>query len=158
MYVYHLRAENLGLHPNPTCVHGDRGCGNTIPGDAAETRGFALSMPKARKSPTGLPRATHCTDRTQTSGNVTPTVELCPTPLTFRIKVRARRNVSEEKKNDNNTCIYEVRRCVFDRCIEREMVVVVRSPAAGHQPHAYAVTTGAKSNTWSTAAVVSLLL
>ena len=23
-----------------TCVHGDGGCGNTIPGDVAETRGF----------------------------------------------------------------------------------------------------------------------
>ena len=45
--MYHLRAGKPGLHPNLTCVHGDRGCGNTIPGDVAETRAFASSMPKA---------------------------------------------------------------------------------------------------------------
>ena len=48
MYVYHLRAEKPGLHPNRTCIHGDRGCGSIIPGDVAETRGFALSVPKAK--------------------------------------------------------------------------------------------------------------
>ena len=101
MYVYHLRAEKPGLHPNLTCVHGDCGCGNTIPVDVAETRGFALSVPKAKKKLKGLPRATHCTDRAQTSGNVTPTVELCPPLLTFRTKVRARKDVSEEKKMTN---------------------------------------------------------
>ena len=48
-----------------------------------------------------LPRATHCTDRAQTSGNVTATNgRIVPTPLTLRVKVkvRARRDVSEEKK------------------------------------------------------------
>ena len=98
MYVYHLRAENPGLHPNLTRIHGDRGCGNTIPGDVAETRGFASSMPKAKKKIKRLPRATHCTDRAQTSGNVTTTVTLCPPHLTFRVKVRARRRVPEKEK------------------------------------------------------------
>ena len=52
MCVCPLRAEKPGLHPNLTCVHGDRGCRNPIPGDVAETRGFAkkkvllLSTPK----------------------------------------------------------------------------------------------------------------
>ena len=40
---------------------------------------------------------------------------------------------------------------MFDCCIERVNVVVARSPAAVHQPHTYTVT-------WSTAAVVSLLV
>ena len=66
--------------------------------DVAETRGFALSVPKAKNVLKGLPRATHCTDRTQASGNVTPTFELCPPLLTFWTKVRARRDVSEEGK------------------------------------------------------------
>ena len=65
--------------------------------DVAETRGFALSMPKAEKCLKGLPRATHSTDRAQTSRNVTPRVDLCPPPLTFRIRVRARRDVSEKR-------------------------------------------------------------
>ena len=34
---------------NLTCVRGDRGCRNTNPGDVAETRGFALRVPKAKK-------------------------------------------------------------------------------------------------------------
>ena len=106
MYVYHLQAEKLGLHPNLACVLGDRGCGNTIPGDVPETRVFALSVPKAKSSLKGSPRATHCTDSAQTFGNVTPTVELCPPHLTFPIKVRARRDVSEEQKNDNYTYTY----------------------------------------------------
>ena len=53
---------------------------------------------QGQKSLKGLPRATHCTNRAQTSGKVTPTVELCPPPLTIRIKVRARRYVPEEAK------------------------------------------------------------
>ena len=90
-----LRAEKRGLHPNLTCVHGDRECRNPIPGDVAETRGFASMCPRPKKFE-GLPRATHCTDRAQTSGNMTPTVELCPPHPTFRTKVRARRDVHEE--------------------------------------------------------------
>ena len=43
------RAEKPGLHQNFTCVRGDKGCRNPIPGDVAETRGFALSVPKAKK-------------------------------------------------------------------------------------------------------------
>ena len=60
--------------------------------------GMCLIRAHDQKSLKDLPRATHCTDRTQTSGNVTPTVELCPPPVTCRTKVRARRDVSEEKK------------------------------------------------------------
>ena len=47
--VHPLQAEKPGFHPNLTCVHGDRGCRNPIPGDVTETRGFALSVPKAKK-------------------------------------------------------------------------------------------------------------
>ena len=115
MYVYHLRAEKPGLHPNLTCVHGDRGCGNTIPGDVTETRGFALSVPNAKTSLKGSPRATHCTDSAQTFGKVTPTVELCPPHLTFPIKVRARRDVSEEQKNDNYTYTYNLYKSIPTR-------------------------------------------
>ena len=57
------------------------------------------------KSLKGLPRATHCTDRAQTSGNMTLTVEFCPPHLTFRMKVRAQRGVSK-KKNGNYTSTY----------------------------------------------------
>ena len=97
MYVYPLRAEKNILHTNLTCVHGDGECTNPIPGDIAETRGFALSV-QGQKGLKGLPRATHCTDRAQNSGIVTSTVELCPPHPTFRTKVGARKNVSEEKK------------------------------------------------------------
>ena len=47
--LYPLRAEKPGLHPNLTCERGDRGCRNPIAGDVAEPRGFASSVPKARK-------------------------------------------------------------------------------------------------------------
>ena len=57
-----------------------------------------IKCAQRQKSAKGLPRATHCTDRAQTSGNVSPTVELCPPHPTFRTKVRARRNVSEGEK------------------------------------------------------------
>ena len=49
----------------------------------------------------GLPRATHCTDRAKTSGNVSPTVELSPPHPTFRTKVRARRDVPKGKNKKN---------------------------------------------------------
>ena len=93
--MYPLQAENTGMHPNLTCVHGDRGCRNPNSGDVAETRGFALSVPKAKIGLKGLPRATHCTDRAQTSGNVSQTVELCPPHSTFRTKVGPRTDVPE---------------------------------------------------------------
>ena len=102
--MYPLRAEKPCLHPNFTCVHGDRRCRNPFPGDVAETRGFAVSVPKGKQ--VKKPRATHCTDGAQTSGNMTPTVESCPPHPTFRTKVRARRYVPEEKKMDNYTRTY----------------------------------------------------
>ena len=78
--------------------HHPRGyCGNP---------GICLIRAQGKNSLKGLPRATHCTDRAQTSGNMTPTVKLCPRPLTFRKKVRARIDVSEEKKNENYTYTY----------------------------------------------------
>ena len=49
VYVYPLRAEKRGLRPNLTGVHGDRRCRSPIHGDVAETRGFALSVPKAKE-------------------------------------------------------------------------------------------------------------
>ena len=74
------------------------------------TRGFALRVARAQKGIKGLPRATHCTDRAQTSGNVTPTVELCPSPPTIGTKVRARRDVPEEGENDKYTYTYALER------------------------------------------------
>ena len=60
--------------------------------------GICLKCAQGQKSSKGLPRATHCTDRAQTSGNVSPTVELCAPHPTFGTKVRARRDVTEEKE------------------------------------------------------------
>ena len=96
--MYSQRADKHGLHLNLTSVHGDGGSRNPIPRHVAETRGFALSVPKDKKSLKGLPRATHCTDRAQSFGIVTLTVELCPPHLTFRTKVRARRDMPQENK------------------------------------------------------------
>ena len=81
------------------------GCGKRIPGrmrkhhprECCGNPGICLKYAQGQEKLKGLPRATHCTDRTQTSGNVTSTVELCPPHLTFRIKVRARRGVPEKK-------------------------------------------------------------
>ena len=86
-----VRAQRVYCHKKgiPFVRAHDAGCcGNP---------GICLIRAQGQISLKGLPRATHCTDRAQTSGNVTPTVELCPPHLTFRIKVRARRDVSEEK-------------------------------------------------------------
>ena len=69
--------------------------------------GICLACAQGQISLKGLSRATYCTDRAQTSGTVTPTVELCPPHPTFRTKVRARRNVPEGKKNDNYTYTYK---------------------------------------------------
>ena len=62
--------------------------------------------PRPKTFLTGLPRATHGTDRAQTSGNVSPTVELCPPHPTFRTKVRARRDVTEGNKKITNIHIH----------------------------------------------------
>ena len=102
----HEVAKKAGLYKSFTCVHGDRGCGNSIPGGMRKHHpwgrcgnpGIPLVHAHGQKGLKGLPRATHCTDRAQTSGNVTPTVELCPPHLTFLINVRARRDVPEKKK------------------------------------------------------------
>ena len=65
--------------------------------DVAETRGFALSMPTARKLKKRLPRATHCTDGAQTS-STDPKVRVVPTPSNISdTKVRARRDMSENR-------------------------------------------------------------
>ena len=55
--IPHVRAHDAGC------------CGNP---------GICLVHAQGRTSSKGLPRATHCTDRAQTSGNTTPTIELCP--------------------------------------------------------------------------------
>ena len=63
-----------GLHQVLTCVRGHRGCGNPIPGVVRKPGG--LPYPCLRpESLEGLPRATHCTGRAQTSGNVTAWVD-----------------------------------------------------------------------------------
>ena len=69
--------------------------------------------PRPKKSLKGLPRATHCKDRAQTSGNVTPTVELCPSHPTFGTKVRARRGVPEEKKKNEIIHLHIIPGTVF---------------------------------------------
>ena len=61
---------------------------------------ICLKSAEGKKTFKDLPRAAHCTDRAQTSGNVCPTVELCTPHPTFRTKVRARRDVPEGKKNN----------------------------------------------------------
>ena len=63
------------------------------PRECCGNPGIYLLCAQGHKSLKGLPRATHCTDRAQTSGNVSPTVELCPPHPTFGTKVRARRDV-----------------------------------------------------------------
>ena len=55
-----------------------------------------------------MPRATQCTDRAQTSVNVTPTVELCPPHPTFRTKVRARKDVPEARKTNKYIYMYRI--------------------------------------------------
>ena len=81
----YVRKRGSGMQkPNP------RGC--------CRNPGICLRCARGQKSLKGLPRATHCTDCAQTSGNVTPTVELCPPRPTFRTKVRARRDAPEEEK------------------------------------------------------------
>ena len=77
------------------------------PWGCCENPGICLTCTQGQKSLKGLPRATHCTGHAQTSGNVTPTVELCPPYPTFRTKVRAQRDVPEEKRDDNCTYTYK---------------------------------------------------
>ena len=60
--------------------------------------GIFLNCAPGQKCLKGLPRATHSTYRGQNSGNVTPTVDLCPPHPPFRTKVRARRDVPKKKK------------------------------------------------------------
>ena len=60
--------------------------------------GICLRCAQGQKRLKGLPRATHCTDRAQTSSNVSPTVELCPPHPTFGTKVRTRRDTPEGEK------------------------------------------------------------
>ena len=71
--------------------------------DVAEKPGIALNVPKAQTVKKGLPRATHCTDRAQTSGNVIPRTESCPPPLTFRITLRARTDMSKNGGENHNS-------------------------------------------------------
>ena len=79
-------------------IDGDRGCRNPTPRGYCGNPGICFKCAQGQKSLKGLPRATHCTDLAQTSGNVSPTVELCPPHPTFRTKVRARRDAPEGKK------------------------------------------------------------
>ena len=60
--------------------------------------GVCLKYAQGQTSFKGLARATHCTGRAQTSGNVTPTVALRPPHPTFRTKLRALRDVLEQRK------------------------------------------------------------
>ena len=113
-YVYPL-AEKPDLHPNLTCVHGEGGFENPITGGyqtlipgvmwkshpcgCCGNPGICLKFAQGQKCSKCLPRATRCTDRAQTFGNMTPRTELCPPNLTFRVKVRARRDVSDVRQN-----------------------------------------------------------
>ena len=85
--------------------------------------GIRLKCAQGQNSSKGSPRATYSTDRAQTSGNVSPMVELCPPHATFRKKVRARRDVSEEKKSQLYTYTYDSRRysCLRQKHIKSEI-------------------------------------
>ena len=109
----------MGIGDAETQSRGDaqtqspEGCRNPIPGGVRKhhprgccgNTGICLKYAQGQKSFKGLPHATHCMDRAQNSGNVTPTVEFCPPRPTFRIKVRARRGVPEKKTGQLNVYI-----------------------------------------------------
>ena len=127
-YIYFLGGCIKGMRkPNPwgdAEIQSPGGCGNPIPGGMRKSNprgmrehhprgccgnpGICLTCAQDQKSSKGLPRATHCTDRAQTSGNVTPTVELCPSLLTIRTKVnvRARRDVHEKERKKWQVYVY----------------------------------------------------
>ena len=73
--------------------------------DGAQEARRALIHARGQKVLKCLPRAAHCTDRAQTSTTATPRFELCPPPLAFRIKFRARRDTSENR-GENDNCNY----------------------------------------------------
>ena len=85
-----------------------RGYGMQEPntGECCGNPGICLKCAQGQKSLKGLPRATHCSDRAQTSSNVSPTVELCPPHPTFGRKVRARRNACARRKKTTQIYIH----------------------------------------------------
>ena len=90
--------------------HSPGGCRNTIHGDVAGTRGFALCMPKAKK----VKKARHArhTGSRRNLRQRDPNGGVVTYPLTFRIKVKVRarapRDVSEYVLFDNFTYTYYV--------------------------------------------------
>ena len=97
--------------------------------------GICLKCAQGQKSLNGLPRATRCTDRAQTSSNVSPTVELCPPHSTFETKVRTRRDTPEGKKNHNYTYTYSLAKqslchelthsvCLFPWCAKAVIIYI----------------------------------
>ena len=71
--MYLLRTEKPGLHPNPTCVHADRRCGNLIPG------GVRKLNPRRNAK-------THCSGGCGIAMLRKPgdLPEVCPTPQKFK--------------------------------------------------------------------------
>ena len=88
--MYSLRAEKRGLHPNITSVHGDRGCRNPIPGDVAETRGFALGVPKVKR----VQKACHV----RHIARIAPTGRIVPTPSDVSDKGASTKRCARKKK------------------------------------------------------------
>ena len=74
--------------------------------DDAETRGFASNMPNVKKVEKRLVMRDTLHGSRPNLRNVTPTTELCPRSLTFRIKVRARKEMRPKKKSKNNKYTY----------------------------------------------------
>ena len=100
-----LRAEKPGLHLNLTCVHGDRGYKTPIPGDVAETRGFILSVPKAKKIQRLATRDTLDGSRPNLRQR-DPDGRIVPTPSDVSGKGASTKRFARRKKNANCTYTY----------------------------------------------------
>ena len=104
--MYPLRGEKPGLHPNLTYVRGDRGCRNPIPEDVAETRGFALGVPKAKKSKRLATRDTLHRSRPNLRQRE-PDGRIVPTPPDVWDKGASTKRCARRKKKITNIHIHE---------------------------------------------------
>ena len=98
------RAENPGLHPNFTCVRGDKGCRNPIPAEMLRKPGDLPQVcPRPKKFKRVATRDTLHGSRPNLQQREPDTVELCPPHPTFETKVPTRRDAPEGEKNHNYT-------------------------------------------------------
>ena len=92
------KAEKPGLHPNFTCVRGDKGCRNPIPAGMLRKPG---DLPQVCPRPKMFKRLATRDTLHGSRPNLPqrePTVELCPPHPRFWIKVRTRRDAPEGEK------------------------------------------------------------